>query len=364
MPRGAGLTASDYADLIDALTDATDVAVAAGQYLPPRDNRALRKEIKKEQQGARGRAVSADADRILRHADEEGVNPGPALFANAILLAANNGYDAQITDFILGDLLDPRFVDTKTPSDPGEGLLRVHGPFPARRSDRRRQAQQEGKPEDVFRVLETEPPPNEEVDEEPDMGSVAAGTYRGRFTGKQIETLIAASYPGATQPIANEVEITVSGAGVMRFAFLFTYRAAWVTDNGTVTCESVYEIFETVTPRPTAKLSSDSPRFESRPFVVSSVQRDFSGPKRAEFPYDGSNDTTLLEDAPVVGRFEDRDVRRRGCLRRGGRRGQGTPPSSSTRLSHGPRLDETSGPSVTLCAEPRGYEMTRSACGR
>ncbi len=47
-----------------------------------------------------------------------------ALLVNAILLAANNGYDeGQITGFILDELLDPKVADTE------EGLLSLRGPF-------------------------------------------------------------------------------------------------------------------------------------------------------------------------------------------------------------------------------------------
>ena len=216
--------------------------------------------------------MSADPDRVLRRADAEGVDAGPALLSNAILLAANNGYDAgQITGFILNDFLDPKGVDTD------EGLLRLRGSFvfggviPGVEPNGR-------PPKDVFQVSEPDPPPYEDVDDEADIGTVAAGTYRGRFTGTQLETLIAASYPGETKPIANHVEITVSRVGAMRFAFVLTLRDAWVTDDNTVNCESIFDVFATVRPRPTANLSGDSPTFESKPFTTSTRQRTSRAP--------------------------------------------------------------------------------------
>ena len=185
--------------------------------------------------------------------------PGRPCSPNAILLAANNGYDAgQITGFILDDFLDPKGVDTD------EGLLRLRGSFvfggviPGVEPNGR-------PPKDVFQVSEPDPPPYEDVTTRRTSARVAAGTYRGRFTGTQLETLIAASYPGETRPIRTMSRSRSPAAGVMRFAFVLTLRDGWVTDDDTVTCEAVFDVFATVKPRPTAPLSSDSPTFESKP---------------------------------------------------------------------------------------------------
>ena len=277
------LTDQDYADVLNWLGRVTDVMVGDGAYLLQKDAREIREQAARDP-GARDQAVTADPFRIIKRAQEEGVDPQPALLVNAILLAANNGYDAgQITGFIVDDLLDPKVADSD-----GEGLFRSRGPFllaglihgvkPNRPP-----------PQDVFQVSRPahEPVTNDQDDSQGDGGNVA-GNYHGRFTGSVLQTLVA-NYPGATSPTRNAIGITITKNGVMRFVLELKLRAPWVTDDDTVTCASVLDYFATVSPRPRAKLQDDG-TFESPPFTTSTQRSDFSGPKCAEIPYKGESD--------------------------------------------------------------------------
>ncbi len=286
------LTVDDYRNLIDALTQATDQLVAAGEFLPAEDARELRKDAKQEQASVvdRNQTVTADPNRILMRAEDQGVDPGAALFVNAILLAANNGYDVgQITGFILDDLLDPKVADTD------EGLLRLRGPFIY--GGAIVGVAPNGAPVDVFKVTPRaeEPAENDQDDSQDDGGNVK-GNYHGRFTGTLLTTLVESSFPGATSPTRNGIGVTIDKNGVMRFVLELVVRAAWVSEDDTVTCASVYDYFATLTPRrPRAELHDDG-TFESRPFTASTEQSDFSGPTCATHPYTGEND----QDVPNV----------------------------------------------------------------
>ncbi len=241
--------------------------------------------------------TTANPARVVRRAERDGVDPETALLTTAILMAANNGYDAgQITEFLLDDALDPVW-------ETGQGPLRrrdvflaggvIVGVVP-------RNAPAEG----VFRAdaPESRRAPEAEADPEDDESAVAAGRYEGEFTGELLDAALEASaHPGPPRAIRNTVDVKISEDGSMRFTIALAMSASWVSRDDTVTCDSRHDYFATVTPRPTARVRGDG-TFESSEFRSTVRQTDFTGPECGTHVYSGENDGEFT--SRVVGQVD------------------------------------------------------------
>jgi hypothetical protein len=283
----APLTEDDYigrfaifGGIVSTMAEGGDRALEEGAKMRTAAGRA---QTKLEAKAAD--PTTADAERLVTRAGARGQDPALVLLTNGILLAASNGYDAdQITRFVVEDLLDPHF-------DTGQGLLRKRDIFVA--GGVLLGQVPRGKRVDVFKqdpVIEDAKPGT--GDEAADGDGAVAGRYSGELTGELLDQLLA-FYPGGSTPLRNRIEIAVSDTGVMRFTLELVVPAAWVSNDDNVSCDSRRSFFAVVTPpHPRAELQEDG-TFESERFTAASRQTDFTGPRCAEFPYDGSNDQEI-----------------------------------------------------------------------